>query len=236
MAILDSNSLPQVELQSVTPDPEVLMAYVARVSNPANQSNPKISKLLRYCIQNGHWSVFEHSHMTLKITTNLAIATQILRHRSFTFAQLSRRYAGEEECPVNIQLPQLRAPHPKNRQESLDTLAPAVSEWFGEKLQEHFVQAETLYKDMLSHGVAKECARAILPQASETTLFMTGNCRSWVHYICLRAANGTQIEHRQVAVQVQNIFRELYPNVSQALDELQWNLQPTPTNTPQVSL
>jgi thymidylate synthase (FAD) len=232
MTVLDSHSLPLVDLESATFDAEHLMAHVARVSNPANQSNPKISKLLRYCIQHGHWSVFEHSHMTLKITTNLAIATQILRHRSFTFAQLSRRYAGQEECPVDIQLPHLRAPHPKNRQESLDTLPTTISEWFGDKLEKHFLEAESLYNDMLTHGIAKECARAVLPQASSTTLYMTGNCRSWVHYICLRASNGTQLEHRQVALKAQEIFRDVFPNVSDALDELHWDLMPTtPTST-----
>ena len=227
MAILDTGTLPKVELEFVTPDAEKFMGYVARVSNPQNQDNPKVAGLLKYCILNGHVSVFEHAHMTLKITTTLDIATQILRHRSFTYQQLSRRYAGEAECPLNIQLPQLRAPHPKNRQASLDTLDPQIACWFTARLHEHFEESEQLYKDMLAHGIAKECARAILPQAAETTLYMTGNCRSWIHYICLRAANGTQLEHQAVAVKAKEIFKKQFPSVSEALELLNWNMMPS---------
>jgi thymidylate synthase (FAD) len=227
MAILSTGTLPRVQLEFVTPDAERLMGYVARVSNPANQNNPNVAKLLTYCIKHGHWSVFEHSHLTLEITTTLDIATQILRHRSFTFQQVSRRYAGEDECPLNIEVPQLRAPHPKNRQKSVASLAPATSDLFTAKLTKHFEQAESLYKEMLNHGIAKECARAVLPQTTETTLYMTGNCRSWVHYICLRSDNGTQLEHQYVALKAKEIFKEHFPSVSEALDTLKWNLQPS---------
>lgn len=202
------------------------MGHVARVSNPANQDNPKVAGLLKYCIKHGHVSVFEHAHMTVKITTTLDIATQILRHRSFTFQQVSRRYAGENEVPLRIHLPHLRAPHPKNRQESLDVLDEAISQEFTDRLAQHFLQAESLYKEMLEAGVAKECARAVLPQAAETTLYMTGNCRSFMHYICLRQANGTQLEHRAVALKVKQVFRDSFPIVSEALDGLEWNLMP----------
>jgi thymidylate synthase (FAD) len=213
---------PRVELEFVTPDAEFFMGHVARVSNPKNQDNPKVSGLLKYCIKHGHWSVFEHAHMTLQVTTTLDIATQILRHRSFCFQQLSRRYAGEAEAPLVIHLPHLRAPHPKNRQKSIDELPGETQLWFQAKLDEHFRQAEDLYTAMLQHGIAKECARAILPQAAETTLYVTGNCRSWIHYLCLRSANGTQEEHQDVALKAIGIFREYFPSVAEALDELNW--------------
>ena len=162
--------------------------------------------------------------MTLKVTTTLDIATQILRHRSFCFQQLSRRYAGETEAPLNIHMPQLRAPHPKNRQKSEDNLDPQIQGWFAAKLDEHFRQAENLYREMLAHGVAKECARAILPQAAETSLYMSGNARSWLHYIALRRANGTQEEHRKVALAAEQIFAEHFPATYEAAVELEWNL------------
>lgn len=228
MAILNTDysgvTFPKVQLEFVTPNAERFMGYVARVSNPQNQENPNVAGLLKYCIKHGHWSVFEHAQMTLQVTTTLDIATQILRHRSFCFQQLSRRYAGEAEAPLNIHLPHLRAPHPKNRQKSVDELPGDIQLWFQAKLDEHFRQAEDLYKAMLEHGVAKECARAILPQAAETTLYMTGNCRSWIHYLCLRSANGTQEEHQNVAFKAKDIFREHFPSVAAALDELNWTI------------
>lgn len=217
-------SFPRVKLEYVTPDPERFMGYVARVSNPKNQDNENVAGLLSYCVKHGHWSVFEHSHMTLEITTTLDIATQILRHRSFTFQQLSRRYAGENDAPVNIHLPQLRAPHPKNRQKSVDELPSDIQLWFQAKLDEHFRQAEELYKAMLEHGVAKECARAILPQATETTLYMTGCARSWIHYICLRSENGTQNEHQLIALKAKDIFKENFPIVGATLDSVDWKI------------
>lgn len=228
MAIINTDrtglEFPQVKLEFVTPNAERFMGYVARVSNPQNQDNPNVAGLLKYCIKHAHWSVFEHSQMTLRVTTTLDIATQILRHRSFCFQQLSRRYAGETEAPLNIHLPQLRAPHPKNRQKSVDELPEAIQDRFTAKLNEHFHQAEELYKEMLEYGIAKECARAVLPQAAETTLYVTGNCRSWIHLICLRSANGTQLEHQAVALKAKEIFRENFPSVAEALDELDWSL------------
>jgi thymidylate synthase (FAD) len=228
MAIIKTDSskasFPIVTLESVTPDAEKFIGYCARVSNPKNQDNPNVAGLIKYCVKNAHWSIFEHAHMTLKITTTLDIATQILRHRSATFQQLSRRYAGEDEAPINIHVPHLRAPHPKNRQKSVDELPSNTQLWFQSKLSQHFQEAEALYKAMLHHGVAKECARAVLPQATETTIFMTNNCRGWLHYIALRRANGTQEEHQDVAVKAEGIFAQCFPATYQAASELDWRL------------
>ena len=211
-----------VTLQSHTPDPEAFMAYVARVSNPANQSNPDHGRLLSYCIRHGHWSVFEHASMTLEIITTLDIATQILRHRSFCFQQLSRRYAGEEQAPVAWVMPQLRSPHPKDRQASLDTLPPDVVRHWQGKIQAQLDGAHQLYRQLLAAGIAKECARAVLPQATTTALYMTGNCRSWIHYIALRSRPGTQTEHRAVACAARTIFRTVFPTCGDVLDALNW--------------
>ncbi len=211
-----------VKLQSHTPNPEAFMAYVARVSNPANQSNPDHGRLLSYCIRHGHWSVFEHASMTLEIATTLDIATQILRHRSFCFQQLSRRYAGEEQVPVVWAMPRLRRPHPKDRQASLDTLAPHVVRHWQAKIQAQLDAAHDLYRQLLAAGIAKECARAVLPQATTTTLYMTGNCRSWIHYIALRSQPGTQAEHRAVALEAQAVFRMVFPTCGAVLDALHW--------------
>lgn len=211
-----------VKLQGHTPDPEAFMAYVARVSNPANQSNPDHGRLLAYCIRHGHWSVFEHASMTLEIVTTLDIATQILRHRSFCFQQLSRRYAGEEQAPVAWAMPHLRRPHPKDRQASLDTLPPDVARHWQGKIQAQLDAAHQLYRQLLAAGIAKECARAVLPQATTTTLYMTGNCRSWIHYVALRSQPGTQAEHRAVACGAQTIFRTVFPACAAALDALNW--------------
>lgn len=214
---------PIVKAEFVTPDAEAFMGYVARVSNPSNQGNPNVAGLLGYCLKHGHWSVFEHAHMTMQVTTTLDVAVQILRHRSYCFQQLSRRYAGEEEAPLRIHLPHLRAPHPKNRQKSEDTLSPELQEKYLIRLWAHFAESIALYHNMLADGIAKECARAVLPQAAETTLYMTGNVRSWIHYICLRSANGTQEEHQAVAEKAKVIFREHFPSVAAALDSLNWS-------------
>jgi thymidylate synthase (FAD) len=215
---------PVVSLEVSTPDSEQVMGYVARVSNPENQSNPNYQGLLSYCVKNKHWSVFEHASMTLEITTTLDIATQILRHRSFCFQQLSRRYAGENEAPVRMAIPQLREPHPKNRQASLDTLDPVIQKHFAEKIDTFYAEAEELYVAMLAHGIAKECARCVLPQGTVTTLYMTGNCRSWIHYIALRSGNGTQVEHQKVALAAKEIFGIVFPTVKKVMDELEWKI------------
>ena len=207
-----------VELVSVTPDAEKLMAYVARVSNPNNQENEKISGLLSYCIKHGHWSVFEQAFMTVEINTTRGLAAQILRHRSFTYQEFSQRYADSSLLGDSIPLPELRRQDDKNRQNSIDDVDPLMQQDFEIKMQRHFVDGMKLYKEMLDAGIAKECARFVLPLATPTRLYMTGSVRSWVHYIDLRSAHGTQKEHMAVAEGVRSIFKEQFPTVAEALD------------------
>ena len=206
-----------VKLVSVTPDAEKTMAYVARVSNPKNQDNEKYAGLLRYCIQHGHWSVFEQAHMTVEIETTRGLAAQILRHRSFTYQEFSQRYADSSLLGDNIPLPELRRQDTKNRQNSIDDIDPLMQQNFEIKMQNHFDAAMKLYKEMLDSGIAKECARFVLPLATPTRLYMTGSVRSWVHYINLRSAHGTQKEHMKVAEEVRSVFKEQFPTVSEAL-------------------
>mgnify|MGYP001222005198 CR=1 FL=1 len=210
--------MSKVCLVSVTPDAEKTIGYVARVSNPNNQDNPKVAGLLKYCIKHGHWSIFEQAHMTLQIETTRGLAAQILRHRSFTFQEFSQRYADSSMLAKEIPLPDLRRQDDKNRQNSIDDLDPLVVEDFNLKMQRHFVDGMKLYKEMLDAGVAKECARFVLPLATPTRIYMTGSVRSWIHYIELRSANGTQKEHMQVAEGVRSIFTEQFPTVAEALD------------------
>jgi len=209
--------MSNVELLSLTPEAEKTMAYIARVSNPKNQRNEDFSKLLSYCIKNEHWSVFEQSYMTLQIETNRGIAAQILRHRSFTFQEFSQRYADSSQLG-EIPLPELRRQDIKNRQNSISDLNDEIKNKFIGKINAHFYEASNLYEEMLKAGVAKECARFILPLATPTRIYMTGSCRSWIHYIKLRSANGTQEEHKKIALNCQKIFKENFPIVSKALD------------------
>ena len=206
-----------VKLVTVTPDAEQLMAYVARVSNPSNQDNEKYAGLLKYCIKHNHWSVFEQSSMTLEIETTRAIAAQILRHRSFTFQEFSQRYAASTALG-DIDLPELRRQDEKNRQNSTDDLDPEMVEKFNKQMITLFSSSKALYESMLKQGVAKECARFVLPLATPTRIYMTGSIRSWIHYINLRSANGTQKEHMLIAEECKKIFIEQYPTVSEALD------------------
>ena len=207
----------KVELISITPDAEKMMAYIARVSNPKNQNNDDFSKLLSYCIKNEHWSVFEQSFMTLQIETNRGIAAQILRHRSFTFQEFSQRYADSSQLG-DIPLPELRRQDTKNRQNSISDLSEEMKNLFSEKISDHFKKASNLYEEMLSEGIAKECARFILPLATPTRIYMTGSCRSWIHYINLRTANGTQEEHKNIALNCKLIFKDNFPIVAKALN------------------
>tara|TARA_Y100001970_G_scaffold55238_1_gene69978 strand:- start:1291 stop:1929 length:639 start_codon:yes stop_codon:yes gene_type:complete len=209
--------MPTVKLVSVTPDAEKTMAYIARVSNPKNQDNPSIGGLLSYCIQHQHWSVFEQSTMTLEIETTRAIAAQILRHRSFTFQEFSQRYADTNLIAEKIPIPALRKQDLKNRQNSTDDLDEFVKQDIEMTITAHFNQAEKLYKRMLEAGVAKECARMVLPLATPTRLYMTGSCRSWIHYINLRSAHGTQKEHMDIAEGCRKVFTEQFPIVSKTL-------------------
>ncbi len=207
-----------VKFISVTPDAEQTMAYIARVSNPNNQENDKYAGLLRYCIKHNHWSVFEQSTMTLEIGTTRAIAAQILRHRSFTYQEFSQRYADSSLLGDKIPLPELRRQDTKNRQNSIDDLDPFEVQILEKQMATLFDSAMSLYKQMLDRGVAKECARNVLPLCVGTKIYMTGSCRSWIHYITLRTANGTQKEHMQVAEGAKKVFMEQFPTVSEALD------------------
>mgnify|MGYP001396732005 FL=1 len=206
-----------VKLVSITPDAEKTMAYIARVSNPSNQDNEKFAGLLRYCIQHQHWSVFEQSTMTLEIETTRAIAAQILRHRSFTFQEFSQRYA-DAKLLETIELPELRRQDSKNRQNSIDDLEPEKVEKLNAQMNTLFSSAFSLYNQMLEGGVAKECARMVLPLCTPTRIYMTGSCRSWIHYINLRSAHGTQKEHMDIANACRKVFIEQFPTVSESLE------------------
>lgn len=205
----------RVKLEEITEEAERRIIRIARVSNPANQDNPEYAKLLAYCIKHEHWSVFEHSHMTLEIETSTAIATQLLRHRSFTFQQFSQRYSDPTELGFEP-LP-LRKQSDRNRQSSTEELeiekfATLADEW--SHLLEHI---QDFYRMALAYGVAKECARFVLPQCTTTRLYMTGNMRSWIHYLQLRTQPDTQLEHRQVALAAKKIFCTELPVTAQAL-------------------
>ena len=206
-----------VKFISITPDAEKTMAYIARVSNPKNQDNENFSGLLKYCIKHQHWSVFEQSSMTLEIETTRGIAAQILRHRSFTYQEFSQRYA-DSNLLGEIELPELRRQDDKNRQNSIDDLEPEMVEKFNRQMNTLFSSAFGLYNQMLQAGGAKECARFVLPLATPTKIYMTGSCRSWIHYINLRSAHGTQKEHMDIANACKKIFIEQFAAVSEALD------------------
>ena len=209
-----------VKLMTVTPKAEETMGYVARMSNPNNQSNPEVAGLLGYCIKHGHWSVFEQAHMTVEIETTRGLAAQILRHRSFTYQEFSQRYADSSLLADEIPLPELRRQDLKNRQNSTDDMDQRKVNHYNRKMQQHFKQGMKLYQNMLKDGVAKECARFVLPLATPTRLYMTGSVRSWIHYVDLRSAHGTQKEHMLIAEECRNIFKEQFPITSQALE---WN-------------
>tara|TARA_Y100000385_G_scaffold272126_1_gene312687 strand:- start:5 stop:655 length:651 start_codon:yes stop_codon:yes gene_type:complete len=206
-----------VNLISVTPDSEKHMAYCARVSNPSNQNNESFAGLLKYCVKHQHWSIFEQAYMTLELNTTRAIAAQVLRHRSFTFQEFSQRYADSSLLSETIPLPELRRQDTKNRQNSIDDIDPFMRQKFEMLMQQHFTQGMDLYQRMLNEGIAKECARNVLPLCTPTKIYMTGSVRSWVHYIDLRSANGTQKEHMDLANACKDIFMEQFPTVSAAM-------------------
>ena len=207
-----------VSLVTVTPDAEKTMAYVALVSNPKNQDNEKFAGLLKYCIKHGHWSVFEQAHMTLEIETTRGLAAQILRHRSFTYQEFSQRYADTNLLSDEIPMFDLRHQDTKNRQNSIDDVPKNKKQDLEEKIAEHFIEAMDLYNELLASGIAKECARFVLPLATPTRIYMTGSVRSWAHYINLRSGHGTQKEHMDIANACKSIFCEQFPVVSQALE------------------
>ena len=203
---------------SVTPDAEKLIGYIARVSNPKNQDNPEVAGLLKYCIKHGHWSIFEQASMTVEIETTRGIAAQILRHRSFTFQEFSQRYADTNLLADEIPMFDLRHQDTKNRQNSTDDVPYNKKKDLEYKIEEHFVEAMDLYNELLGNGIAKECARFVLPLATPTRLYMTGTVRSWIHYIQLRGGHGTQKEHMDIAHAIEDIFIKEFPITSEALE------------------
>jgi thymidylate synthase (FAD) len=207
---------PSTKLISITPDAEQLIAYCARVSNPANQDNPDIAGLIKYCIKNQHWSVLEMANMVVEINTTRAIAAQILRHRSFSFQEFSQRYSDVSVLASSADIPHLRRQDLKNRQNSVDDLDPKLIQGYYRRMASLLDDSEHLYQEMVSSGVAKECARNILPLCSPTRLYVNGTIRSWVHYLQLRSGNGTQLEHQQIARSILEIFKENLPCVYQA--------------------
>lgn len=215
-----------IKLISVSPEAEKNIAYCARVSNPNNQDNDNISGLLNYCIKHKHWSIFEMAFMTLEINTTRGLAAQILRHRSFTFQEFSQRYADASLLSEEIPVFELRRQDTKNRQNSIGDISDEVRVKWNVKIREHFAKAKSLYDGMIADGVAKECARFILPLATPTRLYMSGSLRSWITYIALREKNGTQKEHINIAKQCKQIFCEQFPVIATALGgiENEWSI------------
>jgi len=199
----------KVELIHVTPNAEELVAYMARVSNPKNQDNKETApKLIRYLIKHKHWSPFEMVNMCVEIRTTRSIAAQILRHRSFSFQEFSQRYSEVYSLPV---LPRLREQDLINRQNSTNTLDPSLVDSLTDD------NCMKLYHQLLDKGVAKECAREVLPLSTPTRMYMNGTLRSWLHYCDLRTSNGTQYEHKLIADEVQDIIIEQFPSIAAAM-------------------
>ena len=201
----------------MTPDAEKQMGYIARVSNPQNQGNPAVAGLLGYCIKHGHWSVFEQAHMTVEIETTRGIAAQILRHRSFTFQEFSQRYANTNLLG-EIAVPDLRSQDLKNRQNSNDDIPEEQTKRLQDQIKRYFAEGIDLYNELIREGVAKECARFVLPLATPTRIYMTGSVRSWIHYIDLRSAHGTQKEHMDIVQEIRGIFKQQFPVCTNALN------------------
>jgi thymidylate synthase (FAD) len=207
---------PKATLIAITPDAEKTCAYVARVSSP-NQTNPEFKKLLTYCLKHGHWSVFEHGYATLELETSRAIARQLLRHRSFTFSEFSQRYEQVRDEPIKVQA---RRQDTKNRQNSVADMPKETQDWFGMAQMRAYDAAMNTYREALRKGIAKECARAVLPEGMvQSRLYMTGSVRSWLHYLQTRLGNGTQLEHRLVAEAVRDVLRPVLPTVMQIAEE-----------------
>jgi thymidylate synthase (FAD) len=206
-----------VKLISITPNAEQLISYCARVSNPAGQNNENYAKLIKYCIDHQHFSVFEQAFLTIEINTTRGIAAQILRHRSFTFQEFSQRYADTTLLGDDIPLFELRRQDHKNRQNSIDDISDEIKSKWGMKIREHFAKAKAIYDGMIADGIAKECARFVLPLATPTRIYMSGSVRSFIHWIELRSSNGTQKEHMLIANEAKEIFKQQLPITSEAL-------------------
>ena len=201
------------QLVWVTPDAEKLIGKIARVSNPNNEDNPNVEGLLKYLIKHKHWSPFEMASMCVEIETTRAISPQILRHRSFSFQEFSQRYAPA----MGVELPRLRRQDTKNRQNSIDDIAEETAEYYEKRIEDHFRESEALYESLLHSGIAKECARAVLPINTGTRMYMSGSIRSWLHYCDLRAWHGTQWEHTQIALNCMDILKDVVPTVARAM-------------------
>jgi thymidylate synthase (FAD) len=211
---------------TITPNAEKLISYCARVSNPNNQENENYSKLLKYCIDHKHWSIFEQAFMTLEIITSRGVAAQVLRHRSFSFQEFSQRYADTSLLTDELPLFEVRRQDTKNRQNSIDNIDEYEKKYWEARISDHFRNAKGLYDQMIRDGVAKECARFVLPLATQTKIYMSGSIRSWIHYISLREKNGTQKEHRDIALSCKKIFCEQLPVIAEAIGgyEKDWNV------------
>ena len=202
-----------VKLISITPDAEKTMVYCARVSSK-QQDNPEISKLIKYCLDHKHWSIFETASMTVEIETSRAISAQILRHRSFTFQEFSQRYAEATEYVTY----EARRQDKKNRQNSIPDMNSEDEKWFWEAQQMIQSNCDRIYRQALKRGIAKEQARFLLPMSTKTKLYMSGNIRCWIHYLELRTDKDTQLEHRVIAEEIKKIFNEQLPILGEALN------------------
>jgi thymidylate synthase (FAD) len=206
-----------IEAATQCKTPEEFLAYTARVSNPANQNNNETAdRLVRYLIKHKHWSPFEMVHLTLEINTTRDIGRQILRHRSFAFQEFSQRYA----VATTFVTREARLQDTKNRQNSIQTDDDNIKAWWDLAQHSMSVQAQAIYSEALEKGIAKEQARAVLPEGlTATRMYMAGTLRSWIHYCQLRCANGTQLEHMEVARAAWATISDIFPNVAIALEE-----------------
>jgi len=202
-----------VRLISVTPGAEKTIAYCARASSK-NQNNTDITKLIQYCIKNKHWSIFELANMVVEVETSRAISAQILRHRSFCFQEFSQRYAAVDDSGVIIY--DARRQDQKNRQNSIDDISDQTKTLWRHRQRDNWKRAYEDYEWALDNGVAKECARMVLPLATKTKLYMQGSIRSWMHYIDLRISNGTQKEHMDIALAIKELFMDSLPTIAEA--------------------
>ena len=200
----------------ITPDAEALVGKIARVSNPRNEDNPEVEKLIKYLIKHKHWSPFEMASMCVQIDTTRAISPQILRHRSFSFQEFSQRYAIPTDTFAAV-LPDLRRQDTSNRQNSIDDLENETQEYYEQRIDDHFRESVRLYESLLHSGVAKECARSVLPINTVTKLYMSGTIRSWLHYVDLRGSHGTQKEHMSIARSVGEILDTEIPTIARAM-------------------
>lgn len=206
-----------VSLVWVTPQAEELITRMARVSAPKNQGNMDTApKLLRYLITHQHWSPYEMANMCVEINTTRAISAQVIRHRSFSFQEFSQRYADINELGSAV-IPHLRRQDHSNRQNSIDDLTSEDVANFYRRISQLFEDTEHLYREMVSQGIAKECARNILPMGTQTKIYMNGSLRSWIHYLQLRTSNGTQAEHKQIAEEIKRIFCAQFPVIGEAV-------------------